>query len=508
MKVQTSHAARRFAAVAIAFAAAVAAHTSCATPGDGEASAAKAPSALPVIPQPTEWKPSQGECDLAKAMIDVKISEDSGLGDEGYTISIAPGVVNVVAGGKTGVVWAHQTIMQLGTAANRGVAPFGTNALARTTPILIPCGVIRDVPKYKVRGFMMDVGRMYHSMDFLRDLARTMSYYKMNTLHIHLNDNEIVKASEAQTADWSKKYAAFRMECETYPELTAKDGSYTKKEFREFMIFCKAIGITVVPEFDVPAHSLAFTRVRPDFASKKYGADHLDLDKSEEILAWLKPLFAEYLTGEEPAFIGPFMHVGTDEYNKKEAEKFRAFTDSMLKMVAGFGYKPCAWGALSHAKGSTRVIAGRDITMDIWHNPYYQPAEALKAGYTIVSIPDGLVYLVPFAGYYYDYLNCRSLYENWEPRKVAGYTVPDEYLGQLAGGKFALWNDKLGRKKDGSAYTEADNWDRIHPALQTLSQKFWRGDDGKLPWKEFAAIADGMNEPAGVKSTHKTKLLK
>ncbi len=207
-------------------------------------------------------------------------------------------------------------------------------------------------------------------------------------------------------------------------------------------------------------------------------------------------------------FIGPYMHVGTDEYNKKEAEKFRAFTDSMLKMVAGFGYKPCAWGALSHASGSTRVIAGRDITMDIWHNPYYQPAEALKAGYSIVPIPDGLVYLVPFAGYYYDYLDCKKLYENWEPRNVAGYTVPDEYLGQLAGGKFALWNDKLGKKKDGTPYTEADNWDRIHPALQTLSQKFWRGGDGKLPWAAFAAIADGMGEPPGVKSTHKTKLLK
>lgn len=443
---------------------------------------------LPVIPQPSRWTPGEGECVISKAEISARTADaGSDLGEEGYSMKISPGKVEIVAGGETGLVWARQTVAQLMAAGPAA-----------------QCGEILDRPKYRMRGFMMDVGRMYHSMDFLYDLARTMSYYKMNTLHIHLNDNEIAKRKGRN--DWKKMYAAFRMESETYPQLTAKDGSYTKKEFREFMLFCRRFGITVVPEFDVPAHSLAFTRVKPEFASKKYGADHFDLDRSEEILEWLRPLFAEYLTGDEPAFIGPYMHVGTDEYNKAEAEKFRKFTDSMLRMVAGFGYRPCAWGALTHARGQTPVLAGRDVTIDIWHNPYYQPADAIKAGYTITSIPDGLVYIVPFAGYYRDYLDCRSLYETWEPRKIGGYTVPDEHLDQLAGGKFALWNDRLGRKKDGSRYTEADNWDRIHPALQTLSQKFWSGARDDQSWEEFAKLANSLSEPKGVKSVHSTLL--
>ena len=443
---------------------------------------------LPVIPQPTQWMPSKGTCDIATANVSVAMCADAGLGEEGYTMKIAPGSVKIVAGGETGRVWAWQTIAQLKAAGAKA-----------------PCGDIRDVPKYRLRGFVIDVARMFHSMDFLRDLARTMSYYKMNLLHVHLNDNEIAPKNKPDV-DWSKMYAAFRMECETYPGLTAKDGHYTKKEFREFMLFCKSIGVTVVPEFDVPAHALAFTRVRPEFASAEYGADHFDLSKSDQILAWLKPLFAEYMTGAEPVFAGLYMHVGTDEYNKKEAEKFRAFTDSMLKMVADFGYKPCAWGALTHASGKTPVKAGRDIIMDIWYNPYYQPAEALDAGYTIVSVPDGFVYIVPYAGYYYDYLNCKHLYESWEPRIVGNYTVPDGYMDKLAGGKFALWNDCEGRKKDGTPYTESDNWDRIHPALQTLSQKFWRGAEGNPPWEFFAALADSLSEPEGVALTHKAKL--
>jgi len=445
-------------------------------------------SLLPVIPQPTEWKPAAGECDLTSAKVDEKVDASSGLGEEGYTMKIAPGKIEIVAGGETGAVWARQTLAQLKV---HGAAS--------------QCGEIRDVPKYRVRGFMLDVGRLYHSMEFLYDVARTMSYYKMNTFHIHLNDNEIVRPQHAQTADWSNKYAAFRMECETYPELTAKDGRYTKKEFRDFMVFCKSIGVTVIPEFDVPAHALAFTRVRPDFASTKYGADHFDLDKSGEILAWLKPLFAEYMTGDEPVFIGPYMHIGTDEYNKAEAEKFRAFTDAMLKMVKGFGFKPCAWGALSHARGETSVVAGADITMDIWHNAYYNPEEALKAGYTIVSIPDKHVYIIPFR---YDWLDYRKLYETWEPRNVGRYTVPDKYMNQLAGGKFAVWNDRCGWKGKGVRYTEAENWDRIHPALQTLAQKFWRGADTGMGWDSFAALADSMTEPQGVTSTHAKKLAK
>ena len=235
---------------------------------------------LPVIPQPTEWKPAEGVCDLAMAKVDVTMSAGSGLGEEGYTMKIAPNAIMVTAGGDIGRVWARQTLAQLKVAGTK-----------------VQCGEIRDVPKYRVRAFMMDVGRMYHSMDFLYDLARTMSYYKMNTLQIHLNDNAGGKDPN--------KYAAFRLESKTYPELTAEDGHYTKKEFRDFQLFCKSIGVTVIPEIDVPAHSLAFTRVRPDFASKKYGADHLDLDKSDEILAWLKPLFAEYMTGDKPTFIGP-----------------------------------------------------------------------------------------------------------------------------------------------------------------------------------------------------------
>ena len=427
---------------------------------------------LPVIPQPTQWTPAEGECDLAKAKVTVSESLSKDLGEEGYKMTISADEIHVVAGGTAGRIWACQTLAQL-----------------KDSGATAQCGEIIDMPRYRLRGFVMDVGRMFHSMQFMRDLALTMSYYKLNTLHVHLNDNEIVKAAQAKTADWSAKYAAFRLECETCPELTAKDGRYTKKEFRDFMKWCKTIGVTVVPEIDVPAHSLAFTRVRPDFASKEYGADHLDLDKTDEIVAWLKPIFAEYMAGPDPVFASPFMHVGTDEYNKKEAEKFRRFTDIMLRMVADFGYKPCAWGALTHADGKTPVVANRDITMDIWHNPYYQPEAAIKAGYSIVSVPDGLVYLVPFAGYYYDFLNCKNLYENWTPA-IVGNKKFEEQDPQIEGGMFALWNDI-----PDPTITIDDLDQRIYPAMQTIAVKTWTGKLTSFPYEKFDELRKKLQIP-------------
>jgi hexosaminidase len=397
---------------------------------------------LPVIPQPRNA---------------------DALGPEGYKITLVNGKATIVAESPVGYIWANQTI----------------NQLMRDERMRTATLEITDVPKYRVRGLLLDVGRKYIPMTYLYKLVDEMSYYKLNTLQLHLNDNEICKDPKA---DWSTKYAAFRLESSTYPELTAKDGSYTKAEFRNLMKYAKTKGVTIVPEIDVPAHSLAFTRIRPDFASKQYGEDHFDLSKQDEILQWLEPLFAEYLTGEDPVFAGPYCHVGTDEYNKAAAEDFRKFTDSMFKMVRKYGYKACAWGSLSHAKGETPVLADRDIYMDIWSNQFYRPEEAIAAGYSIISIPDGWVYIVPKAGYYYDYLNLPFLYNNWEPNVIGDKVLPED-CEQIVGGKYALWNDLL----DAASLEDVEK--RISHAMPVMAQKLWSGKVQGQTFEEFQLLS-------------------
>ena len=423
---------------------------------------------LPVIPQVREFRPDDdgGFCDVRKAKVEIDRKFERKLGEEGYEIDIDDDEIEVEAGGKIGLVRAQATLKQLSAAAKRGEK--------------IPCGKIVDKPKYRMRGLVFDVGRKFHSLDFLKRVARAMCAYKMNVLHVHLNDCTIEKNPKA---DWSTKYAAFRLESEKFPQLTSKDGFYTKKDFRDFVKYCDSIGVTVIPEIDAPAHALCFDRAF-GLGSVEFGKDHLDLvNKLDECVDKMTEVLAEYLTGPDPVFANHYCHIGTDEYSKRAAEQFRAYTDRMIKAVEKMGGKACMWGALTHAKGQTPVKASKDIIVDIWHNPYYQPKEALEAGYSLISVPDGLVYLVPKAGYYYDYLNLKHLYNNWEPNEFGqGFKIPADHP-QLMGGKFAIWHDLCDKSCD-----EAGSWDRVFPAIQTLGQKFWTGKVEEQGWDDFQKL--------------------
>jgi len=81
--------------------------------------------------------------------------------------------------------------------------------------------------------------------------------------------------------------------------------------------------------------------------------------------------------------------------------------------------------------------------MNVWYNGYADPKEMKKLGYNMTSTPDGWLYIVPAAGYYYDYLDLRDLFDKWEPVQVGDVRFPDGDP-QIRGGSFAVWNDKVG----------------------------------------------------------------
>ncbi len=395
---------------------------------------------------------------------------DNALGEEGYKLTIDNGIL-LEANTPKGILMGTQTILQLVNRYNN----------------TIPKGIARDYPKYARRGFMLDVGRKFFSIDFLRDYVRIMSYYKMNEFHIHLNDNGFKQYFEN---DWSKTYSSFRLESETYPGLTSKDGFYSKKEFTALQQLGMDYGVNVIPEIDIPAHSLAFTKYRPDIGSKEYGMDHLDIN-NPETYEFLDRLFEEYLSGENPVFIGTDVHVGTDEYDKKEAESFRKFTDHYLKKVQSFRKRARLWGSLTHANGNTPVTS-ENVIMNAWYNGYANPKDMIDQGFELISTSDRHLYIVPAADYYYDYLNLEFLYNKWEPNMIGGVTFPFGHP-QISGGMFAVWNDHCG-----NGITEKDVHHRAFQALQVLSAKMWIGKNNKLQLDEFKTIASKLAEAPNV----------
>ena len=404
----------------------------------------------------------------------LSLSADKKLGEEGYAIKITDRVT-ISAPTPTGLYWSTRTLLQLAEQNQERSLPQGT---------------IRDYPDYPLRGFMIDCGRKFIPMAYLQDLVKIMAYYKMNTLQVHLNDNGFKQYFEH---NWDKTYAAFRLESETYPGLTARDGSYSKKEFIDFQKQAVSNFVEIIPEIDVPAHSLALTHYKPEIGSKEYGMDHLDLFKPETY-EFVDALFKEYLEGDNPVFVGKRVHIGTDEYSnakKDVVEKFRAFTDHYIRFVEGFGKQAVVWGALSHAKGDTPVKS-ENVVMNAWYNGYADPATMIKDGYQLISIPDGLIYIVPKAGYYYDYLNEPYLYKEWTPAHI-GKAVFDEKHPSILGGMFAIWNDHAG-----NGISVKDIHHRIFSPLQTLSVKMWTGAQTGIPYETFNEKRALLSEAPGV----------
>ena len=399
------------------------------------------------------------------------INTDKELGDEGYVL-VTNHYASIKAPTAKGLFWGTRSLLQI-LYNQQGKLPKGT---------------ARDFPKFPNRGFMLDVARKFFTLDYLRKYVKILSFYKMNEFQIHLNDNGF---PQFFNNDWNMTYAAFRLESERFPGLTAKDGSYTKQEFSDLQRMGMDYGVNGIPEIDVPAHSLAFTHYKPEIGSKEYGMDHLDLYK-DETYYFLDTLFDEYLSGEHPVFIGTDVHIGTDEYNKKEAEQYRYFTDRYLKYIEKYGKNPRMWGGLKWLPGKTPVKA-EGVTVNAWSYDWIDPEASLKDGYQLINTCDTYLYIVPGAGYYREFLDHKWIYESWSPWLMnRNQTLPEGTPGVL-GGMFAVWNDMCG-----NGISEQDVHFRSFPAVQVLAEKLWKGDEKTVPYETFEALCHVMPEAPGV----------
>lgn len=409
------------------------------------------------------------------------VEAGTGLKEEGYNLKIGDSVT-VEAESSTGAYWATRSILQI----------------LKQTDGTIAKGEARDYPKYEVRGFMLDVARRPFSKKIVDEVAKTMSWYKMNDLQLHLNDNyifleEYTKAGE----DPMTAYEGFRLESNIKADgnlnkvdLTSDDIYWTKDEMRSMIQDYREIGMNVVPEFDTPAHSLSFTKVRPDlrFGTSGRENDHFNLhDKYSDSLEFVTGLWDEYLKGDNPVFDqGTTVNVGTDEYDGRYAEQFRQFTDDLLAHVQENGNQVRLWGSLSMRKGNTPVRS-EDVQMNIWNDGWANPKEMYKEGYDLIDMNDGTVYIVPAAGYYGDYLNKQHLYSNYDPAKRMGVPVGSE---QTLGGAYAIWNDMVDKKANG--LSEMEIYDRFNDAAPFYASSLW-GDEEKT-YAETTEVSEAVGE--------------
>lgn len=397
-----------------------------------------------------------------------------GLKDEGYLSKIDDSI-KTESETATGAYWATRTFLQI----------------LKQNKTTIPKGTTRDYPKYKVRGVILDVGRKATELQTVKDIVSTMSWYKMNDLQVHLNDNLIFledywenNAATTMENSFTKAYAAFRLESSVKNDegktATATDLYYTKDEFRALIKDSRAIGVNIVPEIDVPAHALAFTRTFQNCALKKMNSsntkrpltDHLDLSNPESTQL-AKNIFSDYIDGEDPVFDEQTtVHIGADEY-EDDATLYRNFVNEMESYMQSKNRKMRMWGGLTRIKSNT-VVRGDGVEINVWSKDWADPTEMYNLGFELINCLDANVYIVPAAGYYKDYLDTANLYTSWEPNVFKSGSLNTTIPAgdpQMVGSAYALWNDSIDTR--GNGVTDYDVFDRIYQPMSALSEKLW-----------------------------------
>lgn len=409
--------------------------------------------------------------------------ETNGLGREGYVCDITDKCV-IKAEQAAGVRWGTVTLMQLLFSGSGRTAPQGQ---------------IRDYPLYEVRGFGIDVARKAVSLDLLYAMMETMSWYKMNDLTIHLNDNEILatsgltdSAEHAMTAE-----SAFRLESDV---LSVRAGGenpvpqeyvYTKEELAQFIATAKAYGVTVVPEIDTPAHSLSITKRYPAYAlrTSNESVDQIDLG-NEKATALVEELWREMLDEENGAFReAEVVGIGMDEYYG-DGEQYRQYLVRINNLAQETGKTVRLWGSLSNMGGTT-VPSPENLQMNIWSTVWADPMEMYGEGYSLINMQNNHLYIIPGGGY--DRLDGRELYENWAPNRFYDYnrreTVP-AYSPQMLGASYMIWNDMCGRLDVG--ISEYDLYERFMEPLGVLAGRLWGMDRLEPSLKKLAETLDSF----------------
>ena len=458
-----------------------------------EPEASRGPQDWPMTAIPVqEWTAAGGVCEDAESKAVVYAgSDDEALGEEGCRIRISEDEIRIEALTKTGWYRGQQVLQEL--------------LLQKS----IPCGVIRDYPAYSVRGFEIDVARKIVHIETLYRIIDALAENRMNELTLHLMDNEILAYSGRldTTENAMTAYAAFRAESEITGEngisLTAEDYFYRTEDLKKLIQYGAEHGVTVIPEIDTPAHSLAVTRAFPELSiSATYGRpDSVDLldAGNEETLELVTRIWEEQI-GDGGAFAdSPVLHLGGDEYygiddyyinymnqlaSRLKSPEYSISAENRFEQAASAGTEKdagakvqprClrAWGSLSEIRGMGRV-SPELLQLCLWSSYWADPELMYEAGFTLINAGGDQLYLIPGGGK--DRFDAAAFEQEFSVERYVGPEGEEillpAYSPRLAGAQLTLWNDYSASIENG--ITEEDMLGRIEEALPHVAKKLWQ----------------------------------
>jgi len=252
----------------------------------------------------------------------------------GYRLKVDGSVVQLTGNYRQGLFYAVQTLIQM----------LPADKMVAAKEVAVPFAEIEDEPRFEYRGMHLDVVRHIWSMDYLKQFVDYLALHKMNYFHLHLTDDQ-----------------AWRIESKKYPKLnsigswragtiigifpgtgvdsTRYGGFYTARQLKEIVKYAEERYITVVPEIDVPGHSMAIIASYPQFSTTPeipkqpaitwgiFNRQNNVLAPSDELFVFLEDVFNELMD----IFPGRYIHIGADECAKKWWQESASTQEYMKK---------------------------------------------------------------------------------------------------------------------------------------------------------------------------------
>ena len=244
---------------------------------------------------------------------------DESLGDEGYTLEVSKRTIVIKGKTARAMFYGVQSLRQLlpvevDSKEKAGIAEWK-----------VPCVSIKDKPRFQWRGLHLDVGRHMFPVEFLKKYIDLLAMHKMNTFHWHLTEDQgwriEIKKYPKLTEVGSKRSKSPLLEDRTKYDDKPYGGFYTQEEVKEVVAYAKSRYITVVPEIEMPGHSVAALTSYPELGCTG-GPYEVRVDwgiakdvycaGNEKVYGFLEDVLTEVLA----LFPSEFIHVGGDECPK------------------------------------------------------------------------------------------------------------------------------------------------------------------------------------------------
>jgi hexosaminidase len=448
-------------------------------------------------------------------------SFDSSLGKEGYRLQVNKNGVQISANNPVGLFYGIQTLGQL--------LPKEIESKSFIAGISwkIPFADIQDTPRFAWRGMMFDVARHFFTKDQVKQFIDEMVAYKYNLLHLHLTDDEGWRIEIKSFPNLTKKGAFNVKKIGRFTEFSKPEpdeprdfgGFFTQDDIRELVKYAKERFVDIMPEIDVPGHSMAAVASYPELSCTPeavnyqvisgepfidWSTDHAIAlqdntlcPANEKVYTFLDKVFGEV----SELFPFEYIHMGGDECPKnywdknpqiqalrikeglKNSQEVQAyFTRRLEKIITSKGKKMMGWDEILEGGGlpkNTAVMSWRGIKGGI---------QAANDGHQVVMTPNSNVYLDLMQG---DGIIEPPVYETVRLKNSYDFNpVPEGVNAALIkGGQANLWSEQL--------FTYRHLQYMLYPRAWAVAEDLWSANENKN-WNNFIGRVENHFERSDV----------